>query len=149
MIQQILKTNQGKWAVALASIAVIGIVSSVSKGSTEAIPGALVLLAIVAVLVMTAIKAIQNPLPAPTLEALGIHISQEQLDAFVSYGTLPRVENTPVILANEEQAVYACRAVRVETKNRKIGTTGGAAGASISLSVEEAAKAVEEALLTL
>lgn len=130
MIQKILKTKQGKWAVALAIIAAVGAISSISKGSTEALPGALVLLAIAAVLVLNAVKAILNPPPAPTLEDQGVYVSQDALDAFRSYGTLPQVENSPVILADGEHAVYACRAERVETKNRRIGTTGGGAGMS-------------------
>ena len=131
MIQQILKTKQGKWAAALVVIAILGAIGSVSNGTTEALPGALILLAIAAVLVMSAIKAIKNPPPAPTLEDQGIHISQEDLEAFKSFGKLPQISNSPVILAEGEQAVYACRAERVETKNRRIGTTGGGAGASI------------------
>lgn len=131
MIQQILKTKQGKWAVALVVISAISVASSVSKGSTEALPGALIFLVIAAVLVMNAMKAIKNPPPAPTLEDQGIHVSQEDLEAFKTYRKLPRLENSPVILAEGEQAVYACRAERVETKNRRIGTTGGGAGASI------------------
>ena len=130
MFQKILKTKQGKWAVALAVIAVVGAISSISKGSTEALPGALVLLAIAAVLVLNAVKAILNPPPAPTLEDQGVYVSQDALDAFRSYGTLPQVENSPVILTDGEQAVYACRAERVETKNRRLGTTGGGAGMS-------------------
>ena len=130
MIQKILKTKQGKWAAALAAIAVVGAISSISKGSTEALPGALILLAIAAVLVVSAVKAIQNTPPAPTLEEQGIYITQDALDAFKAYGTLPHVENCPVILADGEQAVYACRADRIETKNRRIGTTGGGAGVS-------------------
>ena len=130
MLRQILGTKRGKWAVALCIIAIIAAIGSLSKGSAEALPGALILLAIAAVLVVAAVKAIQNPPPAPTLEEQGIHITQEDLDAFKAYGTLPRVENCPVILTDEEQAVYACRAERVETKNRRIGTTGGGVGGS-------------------
>lgn len=131
MIQQILKTKQGKWAAALVIISAIAVAASVSKGSTEAIPGAAIFFVIAAALVMSAVKAIKNPPPAPTVEDLGIHVSQEDIDAFKTCGTLPRLVNTPIILTDGEQAVYACRAERVETKNRKIGTTGGGAGASI------------------
>ena len=127
MIQQILKTKQGKWAIALASIAVVGAIGSISKGSTAALPGAAIFLVIAILLAVLVVKAIQNP---PTLEDQGVHITQEALDAFKAYGTLPRVENCTVILTEGEQAVYACRAERVETKNRKIGTTGGGAGIS-------------------
>lgn len=130
MVQQILKTKQGKWAVALVVIAVIGAISSISKGTTDALPGALVLIAIAVALVIVAVKAIQNPPLPPTLEEQGIYVSQDALDAFSTYGTLPKVENCPVILTDGEQAVYACRAERVETKNRRIGTTGGGAGMS-------------------
>lgn len=131
MIQQILKTKQGKWAVALVVIAILGAIGSLSNGSTEALPGALILLVIAAVLVMSAVKAIKNPPPMPTLEDQGIHISQDDLEAFKTYGKLPRLTNSPVILVNDEQAVYACRAERVETKNRRLGTTGGGVGGSI------------------
>lgn len=131
MIQHILKTKRGKWAVVLTAIAVLGAIGSISKGSTEALPGALIFLVVAAVLVMSAVKAIKNPPPAPTLEDQGIHIQQEDLDAFKTYGTLPRLENTPIILTEGEQAVYACRAERVETKNRRLGTTGSGVGGSI------------------
>lgn len=131
MIQQILKTKQGKWAVALVILAVLAAIGSISKGSTEALPGALIFLVIAAILVMGAVKAVKNPPPAPTPEDEGIHISQEDIDAFLAYGKLPRLENSPVILANGEQAVFACRAERVETKNRRVGTTGGGVGGSI------------------
>ena len=130
MIQQLLKTKRGKWATVLLGIAVIGIIGSVSEGSTEALPGTLILLAIAAVLVVTAIKAIQNPPPAPTLEDMGVHVSQEALDAFRTYGTLPKVDSCPVILAEGEQAVYACHAERIETKNRRLSTTGSGSGVS-------------------
>lgn len=133
MIQQILKTKRGKWAAVLVAIAIIGAISSVSKGSTDALPGAAILLAIAAVLVVTAIKVIQNPPPAPTAEDLGIRVSQADLDAFRTHGTLPRVDNSPVMLADGEQAVYACEANRIETKNRRIGTTGGGAGVSFRI----------------
>lgn len=130
MIQQILKTKRGKWAAVLLCIAVIGIIGSVSEGSADALPGALILLAIAAILVVAAIKTIQNPPPAPTLEDMGVHVSQEALDAFRTYGTLPKVDNCPVILAEGEQAVYACHAERIETKNRRLGTTGSGSGMS-------------------
>lgn len=133
MIQQILKTKQGKWAVALVVIAVLATIGSLSKGSTAALPGALILLVIAAVLAMSAIKAIKNPPSMPTLEDQGIHISQDDLDAFKTYSKLPQLTNSPVILVGDEQAVYACRAERVETKNRRLGTTGGSAGGSIRL----------------
>lgn len=131
MIQQILKTKQGKWAAALVIISAIAVAASISKGSTEALPGALIFLGIATVLVMNAIKTIKNPPPDPTLEDQGIHISQEDIEAFKTYRKLPRLTNSPVILADGEQAVYACRAERIETKNRKIGTTGGGSGSSI------------------
>lgn len=130
MIGQILKTKRGKWALVLGAIAVLGAITSVSKGTTEALPGALILLAIAAVLLVSAVKSIKNPPPAPSLEDHGIHVTQADIDAFKAYGTLPNVNDCPVILTNGEQAVYACRAERVETKNRRIGTTGGGAGAS-------------------
>lgn len=130
MVQEILKTKKGKWAVALCVIAVFGCVASLSKGSTEALPGALVLIIGAAVLAIFAIKDIKNPPPATTLAEQGIHISKEELDAFKTYGTLPCIENSPVILTAGEQAVYACRAERVETKNRRLGTTGSGTGAS-------------------
>ena len=133
MIQQILKTKKGKWAIALAVIAVIAAIGSISKNSLEALPGAAILLVIAAVFVVSAIKAIQNPPAAPTLAEHGIHITQEAIDNFKAYGTLPQVENCPVILTKGEQAVYACRADRIETKNRRLGTTGGGAGASIRI----------------
>ena len=131
MIQQIIKTKQGKWAIALTIIAVLGAIGSISNGSTEALPGALIFLGIAAVLVMNAMKAIKNPPPAPTLEDQGIHVPQEDLDAFKMCGKLPQLRNSPVILVGDEQAVYACRAERVETKNRRLGTTGGGVGGSI------------------
>lgn len=131
MLQKILKTKECKWAIALAIIAVLAFIGSMKDGSTEAVPVVLMLLVAAVVLVVTAIKTIQNPPPAPTPEARGIHLSQEALDAFTTYGTLPQVENSPVILADGEQAVYACRAQRVETKNRRLGTAGSGAGASI------------------
>ena len=131
MIQQILKTKQGKWSVALVVIAILAAIGSLSNGSTEALPGSLILLVIAAVLVMSAMNAIKNPPPAPTLGDQGIHISQDDLDAFKAYGKLPQLTNSPVILAEGEQAVYACSAERVETKNRRLGTTGGGVGGSI------------------
>lgn len=130
MIQQILKTKQGKWAVVLLVIAVLCAIGSISKGVLEALPGALIFIAVAAVLAASAVKAIKNPPPAPSLEDQGIHITQDALDKFNANGTLPRIENSPVILADGEQAVYACRAERIETKNRRIGTTGGGVGAS-------------------
>lgn len=130
MVQRILKTKRGKWAVALCAIAVIGAIGSVSSGSVDALPGAAVLLAIAVVLAMTVAKEIQNPPPPPTIEEQGIHVSKDALDAFRAYGTLPKVDNSPVMLADGETAVYACRAERIETKNRKIGTTEGGAGVS-------------------
>lgn len=133
MIQQILKTKQGKWAVALVVIAVLGAIGSVSKGSTEALAGALIFLVIAAVLVMSAVKTIKNPPPMPTLEDQGIHISQDDLEAFQTHGKLPQISNSPVMLVEGEQAVYACRAERVETKNRRLGTTGSGVGGSIRI----------------
>lgn len=131
MVGQVLKTKRGKWAVALAILAVIGAGSSISNGSTESLPGAAVMLVIAAALALPVIKAIKNPPPAPTLQDLGIRVTQEELDAFNARGTLPNVENGPVILEHGERAVYACAAERVETKNRKLGTTGSGGGASI------------------
>ena len=131
MIQQVLKTKQGKWSVVLVVIAVLVAIGSLSEGSTEGIPVALLFIAGAVVLVATELKAIKNPPPAPTLEAQGIHVPEEALEAFNAYGTLPNVENSPVILADGEQAVYACRAERIETKNRRLGTTGSGAGASV------------------
>lgn len=133
MFHQILKTKKGKWAAALVIIAVIAAIGSISKGSTEALPGAIILLAIAAVLVMSAIKVIKNPPAAPTLEDQGIHISQEDLEAFQTHGKLPQISNSPVILVEGEQAVYACRAERIETKNRRLGTTGGGVGGSVRI----------------
>ena len=130
MVGQILKSKRGKWAVALTILAVIGAGSSISNGSTESLPGAAVILAIAAVLALPVIKAIKNPPPAPTLQDQGIRVTQEELDAFDARGTLPNVEDSPVILDQGEQAVYACAAERVETKNRKLGTTGSSGGAS-------------------
>ena len=131
MFQQVIKTTKGKWAVALGAFAIVGSVSSLSQGSTEAIPGAILFLAGAAALVLSAIKDIKNPPPTPTVEDLGIHVSQADLDAFKAYGTLPNVENSPIMLADGEQAVYASRATRVETKNRRLGTTGGGGGMSV------------------
>ena len=133
MIGQILKTKRGKWALVLGAIAVLGAIVSVTKGTTEALPGALILLAIATVLVVSALKSIKNQPPAPTLEELGIHVTPEAIDDFTSFGTLPQLKNSPVILADGEQAVYACRADRVETKNRRIGTTVGGAGVSVKV----------------
>lgn len=130
MLRQILGTKRGKWAVALCGIAIIAAIGSLSKGSAEALPGALILLGIAAVLIVTAIIAIKNQPPAPSNEELGVRVSQEAIDAFFAYGTLPKVDNSPVILADGEQAVYACHAERIETKNRKLGTTGSRAGIS-------------------
>lgn len=131
MIGQLLKLKRGKWALVLLIVAVLGAIGSISQRTWEALPGVLILLAVAAVLVVTGIKAIKNPPPAPTLEDIGIHVPQEALDAFHTYGTLPKVDNSPVILTDGEQAVYACRAERIETKNRRLGTTGSGAGASI------------------
>lgn len=130
MFQQILKTKRGKWSVALCIIAVLGAIGCISEGSTEALPGVLILLAIAAAIVVPEVKAIKNPPPAPSLDSLGIHVTQEALDAFRAYGTLPKVDDSPVMLADGEQAVYACHATRVETKNRRLGTTGSGTGAS-------------------
>lgn len=130
MFQQILNTKKGKWAAVLAVLAVIAAAASVSEGSTEALPGALILLVIAGLLAASAMKSIQNPPPAPTLADQGIHVTQDDLDAFRDFGRLPVVQNSPVLLADGEQAVYACRAERVETKNRRLGTTGGGAGMS-------------------
>jgi hypothetical protein len=133
MIGQILKTKCGKWALMLGIISVLSAIGSVNSGSTKALPGVLIMLAVAAVLVASAVKSIKNPPPAPTLEELGIHVTKEAIEAFKSYGTLPRVENSPVILNAGEQAVYACRADRIETKNHRIGTTGGGAGVSVKV----------------
>ena len=130
MIGQILKLKRGKWALVLMIIAILGAIGSVSKGTTEALPGALILLVGSAILTVSAIKSIKNP---PTLEELGIRVTQEAIDAFKSFGTLPRVDNSPVILTHNEQAVYACRADRVETKNCHIGTTSGGVGVSFNV----------------
>ena len=115
----------------LLIVSILGAIGSISQKTWEALPGVLILLAVAAVLVVTGLKAIKNPPPAPTLADIGIHVTQEAIDAFRTYGTLPKVENTPVILTDGEQAVYACRAERIETKNRRLGTTGSGAGASI------------------
>lgn len=131
MVNQILRTKRGKWAVALCVIAIIGAIGSISGGSTEALPGALVFIAIAALLVVPEVKAIKNPPPAPSLDSMGIHVTQDALDAFRTNGTLPNVDNCPVMLADGEQAVYACHAERIETKNRKIGTTGSGTGVSL------------------
>lgn len=131
MIGQLLKLKRGKWALVLLIIAVLGAIGSISQKTWQALPGVLILLAVAAVLVVTGIRAIKNPPPAPTLLDIGIYVPQEAIDAFHTYGTLPNVENTPVILADGERAVYACRAERIETKNRRLGTTGSGAGASI------------------
>lgn len=133
MVGQILKTKRGKWAVALVVIAVLSLIGSMSNGSTEGLSGAAVLVVIATILTMSTIKAAKNPPPAPTLKDQGIHVTQEELDAFNACGTLPNVENGPVILEQDEQAVYACAAERVETKNRKLGTTGSGGGASIRI----------------
>lgn len=133
MIGQILKTKCGKWALVLGIIAVLGAIGSVANGTTEALPGALILLVIASILVVSAVKTIKNPPAAPTLEEQGIRITQEALDAFKAYGALPHVDNSPLILTDGEQAVYACHAERIETKNRRIGTTGGGAGASFKV----------------
>lgn len=131
MVQQILKTKRGKWAVALVVLGILCAVASLSEGSAEALPGAAVLIVIAALLALTAAKAIKNQPPAPSLKDQGIHVTQEELEAFSADGTLPNVENCPVILAQDERAVYACRAERIEVKNRKLGTTGSGGGASI------------------
>lgn len=133
MVQQILKTKGGKWALALVIVAALAVIGSLSEGSTEAIPGALILILIAAGIVISAVKKIQNPPAAPSLSIQGVHVSQEAIDAFNTYGTIPNVDNTPIILADGEQAVHACRAERIETKNRRLGTTGGGAGASIRI----------------
>lgn len=131
MVGQILKTKRGKWAVALAVLAIISAAGSISEGSTEALSGAFVLLAIAAVLAIPIIRSIMNPPPAPSLEDQGIHVTQEDIDAFNTHGTLPNIDNSPVILDQDEKAVYACSAERIETKNRRLGTTGSGGGASI------------------
>ena len=133
MVGQILKTKRGKWAIVLAVLAVLCAVASVADGSAEALPGVAILLVIAAVLALSAVKAIKNPPPAPSLADLGIHVTQEELDAFNTHGTLPNVENGPVILDQDEKAVYACRAERIETKNRRLETTGSGGGASFRL----------------
>ena len=130
MFQQILKTKLGKWAVALTVIAIGGIIGCISGGTLGSLPGPLIFLAAAAVLVVVAIKKIQNPPAEPTLEDQGVYVSQEEIDTFITYGTLPKVVNSPVILAQGETAVFACRAERVETKNRKLSTTGSGGGAS-------------------
>ena len=134
MFLQILKIKRLKWAILLVIIAVLVLVGSIRGGSLEALPFTLVLLALAALLILPEIKAIRNHPTAPTLSEQDIHVSQEALDAFNTYGTLPVVENSPVILVDGEQAVYACRAERVETKNRRLGATGSGGGASIRVS---------------
>ena len=133
MVRQILQTKRGKWAVVLAVLAVLAMAASIAKGSTEALPGTVILIVLAAVLVLSAVKTIKNPPPVPSLEEQGIHVTQAELDAFTTHGTLPNVENCPVILAQDERAVYACRADRIETKNRKLGTTGSGGGLSIKV----------------
>ena len=131
MIQQLLKMKRGKWAAVLLFMSICATIGCVNGRTFEPMYIVLVLLAIAAVLVLTALKAIKNPPPAPTVQDLGIHVPQDALDAFNTYGTLPQLDNSPVILTSGETAVYACRAERIETKNRRLGTTGSGGGASI------------------
>lgn len=131
MVGQILKTKRGKWAAVLVVLAVVCAIAGAANGSTEALPGAAILVIVGAVLALLAAKEIKNPPPAPSLEDIGIHVTQEDIDAFVEQGTLPNVESCPVILDPDEAAVYACKAERIETKNRRLGTTGSGGGASI------------------
>lgn len=116
MVKQVLKTKRGKWAVALAVIAIIG-----GIGSADALPGAAVLLIVAAVLTLSAIKSIKNPPPEPTLAELGIYVPEDALSAFDESGVLPNLVGTPVLLNPGEQAVYDCSAVRTETKTRVVG----------------------------
>lgn len=118
MFKQVLKTKRGKWAVALAVIAVIG-----GIGSADALPGAVLFLIIAAVLALSAMNKIKNPPPEPTLADMGIFVSDDALQAFDMFGTLPNLKGTPVMLNPEEQAVYDCAATRTETKTRVVGHT--------------------------
>lgn len=69
MVQQILKTKGGKWALALVIMAVLAVIGSISEGSTEYISGAFLLLIIATWLVITEVKKIQNP-PTDTKKAM-------------------------------------------------------------------------------
>lgn len=133
MIKEILKTKRGKWAIVLCAIAVMGCIASLSKGTTEALPGALVLIAIAALLVLSAVKSIKNPPPAPTLKDMGINVPEDALQAFDDYGTLPDLKSTPVLLGDNEQAVYDCMATRAITKNRVVGHTRNSSGTSLRI----------------
>ena len=120
MMKQILKSKKGKWAVALVAVAVLGTIGSISKGSTEALAGAAILVAIAGLLVLSQIKKVKNP---PSLNDMGIYVPEAALLAFDQCGTLPDLNGTPVMLENGEQAVYDCSAIRTETKNRVVGHT--------------------------
>lgn len=69
MVQQILKTKGGKWALALVIIAVLAVIGSISEGSAEYISGAFLFLIIATGLVITEAKKIQNP-PTDTKKAM-------------------------------------------------------------------------------
>jgi len=56
MVQQILKTKKGKWAIALAAVSVVGIIVLLSDGQTRSLSGAVILLAISGLLALSAIK---------------------------------------------------------------------------------------------
>lgn len=131
MIQQILKTKRGKWAAVLVVVAVLCAIGAITAGEMEGISGVVPLIAIAVVLALSASKETKNPPAPPSLQSMGIHVGQEALDEFAASGTLPNVEDCPVILAQDEVAVYACRAERIETKNRRIETTGSGGGATI------------------
>lgn len=63
MIQQILKTKRGKWALALVVIAILSAIIS-----AEALEGAVVLIIIAVALVAPIVKGTQSKPPAPTQE---------------------------------------------------------------------------------
>lgn len=61
MVRQVLESKHGKWALVLAIIGVLALIGSLSEGSAEAIPFALVLLSVAVFLVFSAIKNFKHP----------------------------------------------------------------------------------------
>ncbi len=130
MFGQIIKTTKGKWALVLAVLAILALIGGITKGQDDLgviLGGCAALIVISVLLFLSAAKSAKNG-PAPG--SVGIHVPQEEMDAFTSYGTLPNIKDVPVILGDGETAVYYCDAVRVETKNRMLGKTGSGAGVS-------------------
>lgn len=63
MVQQILKTKKGKWAIALTVLSVVGTIALLSDGQTSSLSGTVILLAISGLLISSAVKDIKKTQP--------------------------------------------------------------------------------------